>query len=451
MKHLKNGICLSLCTLMLVMLLVFVGCNNTTTPPTDTTAATTTVTDPETTASPETTVPETTVPETTTEETTAEEITTVPETTVEETEPETTSTLDVISSLVEFVVEVETGREIRVLQLTDPQIIDAGQCRYPERMSGYTEPLSDEQLEREVFYYMREAIERSDPDLIMITGDIIYGEFDDAGTSLLRLIDFMESFGIPWAPVFGNHDNESMKGVTWQCEQYEAAEHCLFARGPVVNCKGNYSIGLVQGDKLVRTVYMMNSNGCAGAFNDLYRPDLIEPYNEGERVHTDIGLTRPQLNWLKKKAAAVDSTLGYTVPKFIAFHIPINEFARGAYSSGYQSNSDSGNREYYTIGTTVPAQNGDFGCKGEHFKGIHGVDGLWEILKTNNFDGLFCGHSHLNNVSIFYDGIRLTFGLKSSTHDRYAADQLGGTLATVNGETGTFTVGHVYVTPPRQE
>ena len=60
-----------------------------------------------------------------------------------------------------------------------------------------------------------------------MTGDIIYGEFDDKGTSLINLINAMESFGIPWAPVFGNHEQESMKGADWQSEQLENAEHCL--------------------------------------------------------------------------------------------------------------------------------------------------------------------------------------------------------------------------------
>ena len=62
------------------------------------------------------------------------------------------------------------------------------------------------------------------PDLILMTGDNIYGEFDDSGASLRKLIAYMDSFQIPWAPVWGNHDNESTKGVTWQCEQFEKAQ-----------------------------------------------------------------------------------------------------------------------------------------------------------------------------------------------------------------------------------
>ena len=39
----------------------------------------------------------------------------------------------------------------------------------------------------------------------------------------------MDSFEIPWSPVFGNHDNESKMGVEWQCDQLEKANFAYFA------------------------------------------------------------------------------------------------------------------------------------------------------------------------------------------------------------------------------
>ena len=38
---------------------------------------------------------------------------------------------------------------------------------------------------------------RAKPDLIFITGDITYGEFDDTGRSQTEIIGFMEQIGIP--------------------------------------------------------------------------------------------------------------------------------------------------------------------------------------------------------------------------------------------------------------
>jgi DNA repair exonuclease SbcCD nuclease subunit len=66
--------------------------------------------------------------------------------------------------------------------------------------------------EERCFGFIREIIETISPDLILIAGDLVYGEFDHDGTALLAFIEFMESFAIPWAPVFGNHETESDMG-----------------------------------------------------------------------------------------------------------------------------------------------------------------------------------------------------------------------------------------------
>ena len=84
------------------------------------------------------------------------------------------------------------------------------------------------------------------PDFIFIAGDVIYGKYDDNGEHLLRLIEFMDSFRIPWAPVMGNHDIESYIGIDWICEQYENSEYCLFKQRTLTG-NGNYTVGIVQG------------------------------------------------------------------------------------------------------------------------------------------------------------------------------------------------------------
>ena len=351
-----------------------------------------------------------------------------------------------ISELVDFVLEVESGRDVVILQLTDTQIIDAGQARTMERL-GNKNPLTEQEKYTNCYRYIEDAVKKTNPDLILMTGDLVYGEFDDSGAVFKGLVAYMESLGIPWAPIFGNHDNESMMGVTWQCEQLEQAENCLFKRNDLTG-NGNYSIGIVQDGQLIKTVFMMDSNGCTHAFADGYGAcdaagqPLI--YNAGEKVRTEIGFGVDQIEWLEEKSKAIDAATDGTVGKLLAFHIPISQFADGAYESGYQSSFALGNNQLYTIGKDVTAQNGDFGIKGEAFKGIHSEYGLWNILKKYNFEGVFCGHSHKNSVSIFYDGIRLTFGLKTGTFDRYLESELGGTKITINKD--RFEVEHVYYT-----
>jgi predicted phosphodiesterase len=393
--------------------------------------------------------------------------------------------MEEIKGLVDFVIEVPSDKEATILQLTDTQILDESKKRYESRVSGNTE-LTNEDAYRRCFKYIKGAVEQSNPDLILITGDFIYGEFDDDGEWFSKLVLYMNSLEIPWAPIFGNHDNESMMGVTWQCNLFENFEensayfeeafgefkglypefdkfeslsnmknYCLFKRGDITG-NGNYSIGIVQDKQLIKTVYMMDTNACKYAYSDKRIIDengntVTITYNQTEvdengnpTIKTTTGFGADQVEWLNTSSANIDATLGYTVTKFLGIHIQLNQFWYAAIESGYENDDgDSSNENDYKIGETVTAKNGDFGAKGEKFNGLHGDEALWQILKDNNFDGVFAGHTHKNSTSILYDGIRLTFGLKTGTFDAHSKDSLGGTQITLNGN--GFKVEHVYV------
>ncbi len=346
-----------------------------------------------------------------------------------------------IGDLVDFVIRAEEGREFRILQLTDTQIIDPGQSRYPERINDMT-PLSDEQLYADCLYFIEEAVKQAQPDLIIMTGDNVYGEFDDNGTSTEKLVSFMESLEIPWAPVFGNHDNETTKGVTWQCQQFENAEHCLFKRGELIG-NGNYTIGIEQSGKLIKVIYMMDSNGCANGKSYAALPSFGE-YNQGEKLMTSPGFGEDQIDWLDVTSAKITGGLGYTPTKFVAFHIPITEFSDAATAKGYQS---SDRQKKFAI---EDATGEDFGEKNEGIGGFVAPN-FWMLLQRHKFDGVFVGHSHTNNFSIVHDGIRVTYGLKSSRFDYHQPDMLGGTLITVAEGGESFRVEHVYIQEPAAE
>jgi 3',5'-cyclic AMP phosphodiesterase CpdA len=264
---------------------------------------------------------------------------------------------------------------------------------------------------------MRDAIERTEPDLILLTGDIMYGEFDDKGTSLLALIDFMDSFGIPWAPVFGNHENESKMGAAWQSKQLESSSYCVFKRGET-DGNGNYTVGIVQDGELVRVYYMMDSNGCGGA----YLP-------EENNVKTSQGFTVNQMKWLKAQMQKVKDGAGRTVSGTLCFHIPSADYVRAA-----QKYTDQ--MGMFVIGRDVEAKNGDFGAcdkpvTGPEFPGVDGMS-FYEVLKWGGVDSTMVGHWHSNNTVITHAGITWAFGLKCSTYDSHTAKEIGGTLMVVD-------------------
>ena len=170
-------------------------------------------------------------------------------------------------SLVDFMVTVPDDRDPIILQLADPQIIDADQKRADSTLNDkMTEMWKwDEEIRKSRCYnYITEIVENTNPDLILLSGDIIYGSYDDNGRVLEDFVAFMETLGVKWAPVMGNHDVESAKGASWQCKQYENAPNCLFKQGDMMG-NGNYTIGIMQGGELRRVIVNMDTNGCTGA------------------------------------------------------------------------------------------------------------------------------------------------------------------------------------------
>ena len=325
------------------------------------------------------------------------------------------------SDLVDFTVEIPSDRELRILQITDTQIIDSSQMRTANRLfASQVQTWARANLDKNCFNYISELIESERPDLILLTGDIIYGEFDDSGEIWKAIIEFMDSFDIPWAPIFGNHDNESVKGVAWQCAQLEGARNCLFRTGNLSG-NGNYSIGLVDANgKIRRVIYMLDSQGCLN----------------------DAGIAADQISWFKGVSAAIDAAYGEEVPAFACYHIPSLDF-RTAYVEKYGIAANGENFDLDSTGT-----DGDFGQKNENVS-LFGY-AIASDLKAANVDGVFVGHDHVNNYSILYDGIRYTYGMKTSTYDYYNTGILGGTLIRVASE-GDFEVLHKYLDQQKTE
>ena len=337
------------------------------------------------------------------------------------------ASLKKITAAADFVLEVESGREVRILQLSDTQIIDSSQQRSENRLSGSEKNAwAPENMQSLLFDYIAKAVNDAKPDLIVIAGDIIYGEFDDSGSSLTALIEHMDSYEIPWAVTFGNHDNESKKGVDWQCEQLEKSEHCLFKRGDVTG-NSNYNIAIVQQKRLKRVIYLLDSNGCTN------NPDI-----NFAKVKPVQGFNTDQIEWMTESYKKISAASKIQAPTSLFFHIPDYIFFEAAVEAGYQTQA----QDLYTIGSTIAAKNGDFGRKGEAYSGIRYGGGLLPVLKEINSDSVFAGHYHKVNTSVLYEGIRFTFGLKTGKYDSHNSADLGGTLMTFDSD--SLDIRHLY-------
>ena len=323
--------------------------------------------------------------------------------------------IETVLGVPDFLVEVPTGREPVILQLSDTQIIDADQER-PGRGGVHKDFWATDKMNERCFNYLREIVEETNPDFIIITGDLVYGEFDDNGTALQKLITVMESFKKPWSPVFGNHDNESKMGVDWQCEQLEKAKYCYFEQKELSG-NGNYSVGIAQGGELKRVFYMMDTNACGKASEESLANGHTYPYF--------AGFKQDQIDWYTNQITRIKEMSPATKISF-AYHIQQAVFGEAYSKYGFNQNVEV---QDINIDLLQNKAESDFGYIGKQMKGPWDTDKkVYNGMKALGVDSIFVGHEHCNNASVVYDGIRFQYGQKSSEYDRYNVVNANGKI-----------------------
>ena len=346
-----------------------------------------------------------------------------------------------LSDIVDFILDIDSDSEVKILQLTDIQIIDSRQSRYGNRLSQLEyEKWDTDTIDENAFKYMDFAVNASKPDLIVLTGDNVYGEFDDSGASLEKLIKKMDSYKIPWCAVFGNHDNETTKGIDWTIKQYEDAEYSLFKRGNVEG-NSNYSVAILNKGKLNSVLFMMDSNGCTFSQDD----DNV--------VYKTAGYYPKQLEWFERTNQELkEYNNGENVPNTIYSHISVKSFADALYEK-HDYLSERHGYSLYSGGKPIggqfkpikldPNSDEDFGYLMVDFGSLLDAEyKLVNLAKKYGTLGFFFGHEHKNNISVVYEGIRYTYGTKTGTYDSNLQYMLGGTL--INISNGELVVKHLY-------
>ena len=300
------------------------------------------------------------------------------------------------------------GQDFRILQLTD---LHYGGSIFNVKKDTYCKNL------------IIKIVETAKPDLIIITGDMVFPIPIIGGTinnlkSTKDIIDLFESFKIPWTVVYGNHDVEPMAlyRKSRLSDEYEKAEHCLFSRGKEdLSGQGNHVIKVYNDDNTVNTALMMiDSNMYVGK-------GLAAFYSGFDNIHDD------QIAWYEEEIGKM-SVGRDLVPSLAFFHIPPNEF-KEAWKKYTRNGGDSEVKWFMgEIGET----NDYFGVpkyKGNFFN---------EMVKFGSCKGMFMGHDHLNTASIEYKGIRLTYGM-SVDYLAYRgimkwSSQRGGTIISIKDD-----------------
>ena len=304
-----------------------------------------------------------------------------------------------------------TDREFKILQLTDVHI------------GGGAFSVGKD---RKAFDAVETLIKRVKPDLVVVTGDIVYPVPFQSGTIDNRretelFVALMDSLGVYYTVCFGNHDTEdySLYRRDDLYNIYRSSKYCLIDRAEGVD-DINYAVNVKNSEGIItQTLYMMDTHSYVEGFIDEYD-----------------GLHQNQIDWYKAEVnrmnnlnKAIDEN-AETVKSLVFIHIPLREYetAWNEYrDNGYKSTEDA----IYYYGKAKE--------KDEEVCCSVPEDEFFETaLELGSTQGIFCGHDHVNFWSIEYKGIRLTYGM-SIDHLAYFGienehEQRGGTIITISTE-----------------
>lgn len=249
---------------------------------------------------------------------------------------------------------------------------------------------------------VRRLVRKYRPDLITMSGDQTCSE--GSVYSAAYLVRCFEKFGIPWAPVFGNHDDESNCDLNYIADEMLKGEHCLFKKGhPSMGC-GNYVLKILSGEKPVHSIFMMDFHH--GTVNGAQE----EWYSDGAR----------QMN-------CECSVLG---------HIPVPEF-----EIAFEQASTDGKKTFRGGYNACGVRGEKICCVREDGKAVPSSF-FRRIKESGNTKFIFCAHDHLNDFSLDYGGVRLTYMLKTGKGAGNTHGMNGATLITV-GDSGIKNVSHI--------
>ncbi len=274
---------------------------------------------------------------------------------------------------------LKENKEIKILQLSDIQISNF-------LFAGYA------------FDIVKTTIKKAKPDMIVLTGDNLTSDSDER--LLKKYASFMDSFELPWALVYGNHDYEINVPIERQNELYESYKYSLFKTGDITGYNGNYYYNIKRGNDVVFSLMFMESK--------------LEGFEEA------------QINWYEQVINSNTSTYGKVIDSMLFFHIPIKEL-QNAYDA-YVANPEIGSgviHEELSLQTTN--------------------NNLFEkAVNLKSTKAFAFGHDHVNNLIIKYQDILFCYSLKTGRTTYYRRNMMGGNLYTINLD-NSISVERIYV------
>ena len=263
-------------------------------------------------------------------------------------------------------------------------------------------------------------IDSTKPDLVIVTGDFVFPVGIESFSfnnyyPMMQFASFMRNIGVPWAFTYGNHDTEFVASHSaeelnklFASFSYEKTQNLLYTtKQPDITGRSNQMIRVLNSDGSTnQLLFLIDSNSYTG-----------NGINDYDYIHDD------QVYWYQEMVETYSKAEQKTVSSLIFTHIPLTE-----YKTAY---------DLYKAGSNeVTYYHGIVGEKDEAICCANTGSKLFsKAVELKSTKGIFVGHDHYNNISLGYQGIRLTYGMSID----YLAmpgiakekKQRGGTLITL--------------------
>lgn len=228
---------------------------------------------------------------------------------------------------------------------------------------------------------VREMVETEKPDLVVVTGDIIYSA--PADSTLSVVLKTFAKLGVPFCMTFGNHDYDFKTPAVALYNQMQKTPNCVM---PVLQGKNtDYSLSILSsnGKRTAAVLYCIDTHN---------KPAIggIGGYQ---------WISHNQITWYRQRSMVYkQKNGGRPVPSLAFLHIPLPEF------------------NYATDNTQCPM----YGSRLEKAYSPSINSGMFASIKEmGDIMGVFCGHDHDNDYAVSYFNVLLAHGRFSGGNTEY--------------------------------
>ncbi len=228
---------------------------------------------------------------------------------------------------------------------------------------------------------VREMVQTEKPDLVVVTGDIIYSA--PADSTLSVVLKTFAQLGVPFCMTFGNHDYDFKTPVVALYNQMQKTPNCVM---PVLQGKNtDYSLPILSsnGKRTAAVLYCIDTHN---------KPAIggIGGYQ---------WISHNQITWYRQRSMVYkQKNGGKPVPSLAFLHIPLPEF------------------NYATANTQCPM----YGSRLEKAYSPSINSGMFASIKEmGDIMGVFCGHDHDNDYAVSYFNVLLAHGRFSGGNTEY--------------------------------